>query len=134
MWSSYMASKNQTKSNSKPQNAGAGRDLTALTGLSTLVLQLGKLRLKGKKSLAQSPSAPLDRALHSPSRSSPAAPHPRPDGAPAFVLSRTLPLAPSTPSRSHPAFPPVCSCVGHGVVYRRRGIIELSGNSFVLWL
>lgn len=100
-----------------PQNAGAGRGLTVLTGLSALVLRLGKLRLKGLR-VPQLPWIGLSI----------------PGWGSAFVLSRSLPLAPSAPSWSQPASPPVCSSVGHGVVYRRRGIIELSGNSFVLWL
>ena len=96
------------------------RDLTGLTGLSTPIAHLGKLRLKGKRNLAQSHTAPLDRAkservaAHSLSSSSHAAPRPQLDEAPAFVFSPTIPFAPSTLSWSHPSLSRVCDCLGHG--------------------
>lgn len=55
----------------------------------------GETKAEGKKTLAQSPTAPLDRAVHPL------------DGAPAFVLSRTLPWHP--PPR-HGLSPPPLLC------------------------
>lgn len=123
----------------KTTECGSHRDLTGLTGLSTPIAYLGKLRLKGKRNLSQSHSAPLDRAkterdaAYSLSSSSHAAPHPQRDEALCLFPNNSLCALHPVMVSSLPF-----SCVrlfgAPGVVYRRRGIIELSGNSSGLWL
>lgn len=80
------------------------------------------------------------RAPLSLSSTSHAALHPRLDEtsvhlplpSPEPVLFVSAVLAPL--SWSHPSLPPVCNCVGHEWFIGAGDIIELSGNSSILWL